>query len=91
MAGSSARRTSPLDAWIDALRDRLAHGDLTGLGPIDLNGTGHLPGEIVIRIMLSDLDDLDDPAGSWGHDAAWRAERRWHLLRDFRRLREILG
>jgi len=91
MAGSSARRTSSLEAWIDALRYRLARGDLAGLGPIDLVGAGHLPGEIVVRIMLSDLDDLDDPVGSWGDDAAWRAERRWRLLGDFRCLRALIG
>ena len=91
MEGSSSQRISPPEAWIYALRYRLARGELAGLGPIDLDGTGHLPGEIVVRIMLSDLDDLDDPAGSRGDDAAWRAERRWRLLGDFGRLRMLIG
>ena len=91
MAGSSAHRITPFEAWIDVLRFRLARGELAGLGPIELDDAGHLPGEIVVRIMLSDLDDLNDPVGSWGDDAAWRAERRWRLLGDFGRLRMLIG
>ena len=81
-----------LDRWIDDLRARLARGELADVGPIDIGyGTGGLPGETIIRIMLGDLDDLDDPAGSWGGDATWREERRCALLDDFRRLRALIG
>ena len=41
--------------------------------------------------MLNDLADLNDPAGSAASDPAWRQERLCGLLRDFRRLRELLG
>src|SRR5690242_1234793 len=77
-----------LDRWIDGLHDRLDHGGLDGLGSIDLgDGTGHLPGNTTIRVMLADLADLDDPDGSAVRDPAWREERRDHLLDDFCRLR----
>ena len=83
--------TPALLTWIEDLRDRLARGELAGLAPLDLNGLGYLPGELVVRITLSDLDDLDDPVGSWGGAVGWRDARRWHLLGDFKRLRDLLG
>jgi hypothetical protein len=80
-----------LTDWIDALRGRLAQGDLAGLGPIDVgDGTGHLSGEITIRVLLADLDDLDDPDGSWRVGGA-RAERRRDLDAAFGRLRALIG
>lgn len=81
-----------LDRWLNDLRDRLARGDLAGLGPIDMgHGTGHLPGETTVRIMMSDLDDLADPGGSAARDLAWHRERLRSLRGDFRWLRELLG
>jgi hypothetical protein len=86
--------------WISELRDRLACGELAGLGPIDLGyGTGHLPGETTVRIMLSDLDDLDaDEQHRWQNgsspsaaDVGRHAERRRQLLDDFHRLRNQIG
>jgi hypothetical protein len=81
-----------LGRWIRDLRLRLARGDLAGLGSFDLgDGTDTLPAERTVRIMLADLDDLNQPSGSWGGDALWREERRRLLCRDFRRLRELIG
>jgi len=73
-----------LDRWISDLRDHLANGDLAGIRPVEVgHGTRHLAGESTIRVMLNDLDDLNDPA--------WRQERLCGLRDDFRRLRELLG
>jgi hypothetical protein len=41
--------------------------------------------------MFSDLDDLNDPAGSPAADPAWRQEWLCGLRDAFRRLRELLG
>jgi hypothetical protein len=82
---------SDLATWIGVLRARLASGGLADLSPMDLfDGTAILPGELVARIMLSDLDDLDHPAGRRAGDGA-KMERRHALLADFRRLRELIG
>ena len=81
-----------LARWIEELRGRLERGDLADVGPLELGyGTGHLPGEAVVRILLLDRDDLDNPAGSWGGDAAWRDEADNALLDERRRLRELIG
>ena len=81
-----------LGRWIEELHERAGRGDLAGRGPLELGyGTGHLPGEVVVRILLLDWADLEDPAGSWGGDAAWRDERRRALLDEFGRLRELIG
>jgi hypothetical protein len=80
-----------LGRWIGTLRARLARGDLAGSGSIDLgDGTGHLPGELFVRIMLADLDHLDGlppEAREWVDFP----DRRQALLNDFKRLRELLG
>ena len=81
-----------LDRWIRDLRSHLVQGDLPTLKPFDLgDGTMQLPGETTLRIMLADLRDLDDPAGSAARDPGWRGERRGRLLDQFARLRELLG
>jgi hypothetical protein len=50
-----------LTAWITALRGRLAPGELTALPPMQpLQGEPGLPGELVVRIMLADLDHYGD-------------------------------
>src|SRR3954454_24866634 len=81
-----------LTRWICTLRDRLGRGDLRGVDPIELgHGTAHLPGVTTVRIMLADLADIKNPAGSWNGDDVWRNMRHRSLLDDFRRLRELLG
>jgi hypothetical protein len=86
-----ATMASDLDDWIRALRQRVERGELADLDPIDIGyGTGGLPAEASIRIMLSDLEDLADVRAS-DLDEGSRSRRRQMLLDDFRRLREILG
>jgi hypothetical protein len=81
-----------LQCWISDLRDNLARGGLANILPVEFgHGTRYLPGETTVRVMVSDLDDLNDPAGSAANDPAWRQERLCKLLQDFRRLRELLG
>ena len=81
-----------LACWISDLRDHLWRGALMELLPFDLgDGTRRLPGETTVRIMLADLDDLADPAGSASHDPAWHRQRLCELRDDFGRLRELLG
>jgi hypothetical protein len=80
-----------LDRWIADLRRRLARGELAGLGPFDLgDGTGDIPGERTVRVMLADLDHLDALPS---HAEEWRdfPARRRDLRDDFRRLRAVLG
>ena len=81
-----------LARWIEELRDRLARGDLDGVGPLELGyGTAPLPGKAVIRILLLDWAELESPADPRDDDDAWRDERWRALLDEFRRLRELLG
>ena len=69
-----------LKAWITELRARLERGEFTGAPPIDLGyGSGALPAEDAIRIMLADLDDSDT------------VPLRLRLLDDFRHLRALIG
>jgi hypothetical protein len=80
-----------ISAWIAALRHRLAAGELAALGPIDVgDDTDNLPGEVVVRIMLADLNDLDSLAPG-GHDQAVAITRRRALSEDLQRLRELIG
>jgi len=69
-----------LKAWITELRARLARGEFADAPPVDLGyGTGPLPAEGTIRIMLADLDDSDT------------VPLRLRLLDDFRHLRDLIG
>ena len=71
---------------------RLARGALTSLATFDLvYGTRALPGDLTSGIMLADLANLDNSAGSAVHDPQWHVMRRASLLDDFRRLRDLLG
>ena len=82
----------PLTLWIADLHARLNAGDFDGLAPFELgHGTGHLPGETTIRIMLADLADLENPSGSARNDPGWQQRRLRWLLEDFRELRELIG
>ena len=79
-----------IDAWIHDLRARFERGDLADLGPIDLGyGTEILPGELTVRIMLVDLDDLE--AQIRGGSRTILSPRWQNLIRDFRRLRDLIG
>ena len=81
-----------LARWISDLRDHLWRGALMELPPFELgHGMRRLPGETTGRVMLADLDDLEDPEGSAARDPEWRAQRRLSLLLDFGRPRELLG
>ena len=76
--------------WIRELRDRLNRGELASLGPTDLGyGTGMLPGEQVIRMMLADLDHCDEPP-TWKNGRVVDVVRRQVLLGDFQRLRDLI-
>ncbi len=76
-------------AWIDALRGRVARGELHGRGVFRV-GADALAIERAARILLADVDHdrvltLDrrrDP---------FNVERRRHLLDHFLRLREQIG
>ena len=81
---------SELDAWISDLRGRVARGELDGLGTIPLDGAAVLGTATVVRIMLADLDHYDDLPSEQRRDLLVQA-RRELLLRDFRRLRELIG
>jgi len=55
-----------LKAWITDLRARLERGEFADTPPVDLGyGTGPLPADGTIRIMLADLDRFrrDDARG----------------------------
>ena len=81
-----------LDRWFSDLRGHLERGDLMELPPFEFgHGTGHLPGETTVRIMLADLADLDDPLGSAAREPGGRDQRRRELLEDFQWLRALLG
>jgi len=80
-----------LMAWIDDLRRRLERGDLAGHPPVDIgDGTGDIPAELTIKIMLAALDSYDDltPAEAKKpvNVAQW-----FDLLDDFRFLRILMG
>ena len=80
-----------LAEWVDELRGRLERGDLADLGPIDPgDGSGPLPGELRVRIMLADLDHHADLPLERRREPLIRARRR-RLLEDLRRLRERIG
>jgi hypothetical protein len=83
---------SDILTWITELRTRVARNEFAEHGPIDVGyGTTSFATERAIRIMLSDLDDLDDPGGSQGVTAVLHEERRSHLLGTFRQLRRLIG
>ena len=78
-----------LGGWIVALRGRAAGGDLAGLGRVELDGGILLPAIRAARILLADLDHLDDLARALGRDLSVVA-RRQAVLRDLDRLRKQL-
>ncbi len=78
-----------LAAWIDALRARLARGELDGQGSFD-TGDGALPVGLAARIMLADLDHYDDLTPEQRGAPPVRA-RRLRLLADLWELRARIG
>jgi len=77
---SNAVPEGDLKTWIIELRARLECGEFADTPPVDLGyGTGPLPAEGTIRIMLADLDDSD------------HVPLRLLLLDDFRHLRGLIG
>ena len=79
-----------LDAWIAALRDRAARGELDGRTPIVIGGLRLPSADLAARIMLADLDHYDDLAPEQRRDMLIEA-RRMMLLGDLRQLREQIG
>ena len=65
-------------SWIEALRGRIARGELADLGPVVIRG-GMLSADLAARITLVDLGHDTEPAS------------RGMLLADLRRLREQIG
>ncbi len=84
-------RADDLADWIAELRERVERGELAELEPFDPSGgTPHMPGELVVRIMLADLDHYDDLPPLYRRQPAVEARRR-ALLDDLRRQREQIG
>ena len=84
-------RASESEAWVAALRERLARGELAVLGPLELgDGTPPMDGELLVRISLADLDHYVDltPTYRCQPDVA---ARRQAVLDGLRRLRELIG
>lgn len=78
-------------AWVDDLRRRLERGELAGHPPIDVGaGTGNIPAELIIKIMLADLDSYGDLTPAEADDPVYAA-RQDSLLADFRALRLLMG
>jgi hypothetical protein len=84
-------RDDELAAWIVALRARLDRGDLATLGPVDVgHGTDILPAQDTVRIMLADLDDLDDMTPDEANTPI-NVARHDVLITSFRILRALIG
>jgi hypothetical protein len=79
-----------LEAWIEALRARLIHGQLRNLESVAVSDDKKLPAELAARLVLNDLDHFDDLPLSWGDDP-FKVARRRHLLHDLQDLRRQLG
>jgi hypothetical protein len=80
-----------LAAWIADLRARLDRGDLATLGPVDIgHGTQILPAQDTVRILLADLDELDEVTPDAACDPV-NVARRDVLLTSFRILRTLIG
>ena len=80
-----------LAAWIMDLRARLDRGELATLGPVDVgHGTDTLPAQDTVRIMLADLDDLEDMTPDQANAPA-NVARRDVLLTNFRILWARIG
>jgi hypothetical protein len=89
--GYMVMETDDLEAWIAELRNRLARGELAGLGSVDMGDDSVvLSGELLVRVTLADFDHYDDLVPERRHDGDVVA-RRLDLLRFLRRLRSTIG
>lgn len=79
-----------LEAWIIALRARLAHGQLRDRGSVSVLEGKRLPAELAAKLVLNDLDHFENLPRSWGNDPL-KVVRRRLLLHDFQDLRRQLG
>jgi hypothetical protein len=80
-----------LTRWINDLRVRLASGDLDDLAPFDLgDGSGGLSGIQTVRIMLADLDHLNDQLAV-PYPSVSLAIRHRLLIDKFQQLRDLFG
>ena len=80
-----------LAAWIADLRTRLERGDLATVAPVDVgHGTHVLPAQDTIRILLADLDDVNEVTPDEADDPV-NVARRDVLLINFRILRTLIG
>ena len=77
-------------AWIADLRSRSNRGDLAKLGPTDFSdGLPALSAEHAVKLMLADLDELDEMTPDEAKDPV-NIARRASLLADFRLLQFLL-
>ncbi len=61
-----------LTRWIDDLRTRHVTGALDGLAPFDLgDGSAGLSGTQTVRVMLADLDHLNDQLAAPIRRSVW--------------------
>ncbi len=80
-----------LTRWIDDLRTRQVTGALDGLAPFDLgDGSAGLSGTQTVRVMLADLDHLNDQLAA-PYPSVSLAIRHRLLLDRFQQLRDLLG
>jgi hypothetical protein len=95
--GASGRSWNMVDlmhddfsSWIRTLRRRHARGEYAALPPIDLgNGSEILPADVMIRILLTDLDELPDrPRRDRRSDPV--VAHRLAVFRNLCRLRDLL-
>jgi hypothetical protein len=78
------------EAWVTELRARLGRGDLAKLGPLQLwEDVPPMPGELMVRIMLADLDHFADLTPTHRAEPGVQRRRR-ALLEDFARLRSLV-
>jgi hypothetical protein len=80
-----------LKPWIESVKQRLARGELTHLGPMPVgNDLPNLPGELFVRIMVADYEHYDDLSPE-RRRAAETIAQRVALIKELCRLRETIG
>jgi hypothetical protein len=81
---------SDILTWITQLRNRVERNELAEHSPMDFGYGTTVPAEQAVRTMLATLSDLD---GRRTRRHEWPAvmTRRLDLLKEFRRVRELIG